>query len=224
MKKNILLLICLGTVLFSCGKGSKSTANGLDVKTLDSRNILTNQKLLSKSNEKFIDTKFEYTESNGARIIIQNSFPKSGLNYTDPEGKKYVYAVFWSRVINETDNSLVLTIDVPLDSFEIPTSSGNYINLLFPADSMTIDKEPLYDYGLKVKYFLDKNRHKSASLKRTINAKGSSVFYIVTLSSAAVNGTMRTGFSLKEKNLFYRINNKEIHCGKIELKETMLNK
>ena len=224
MKKNILLLIWLATVFFSCGKGSKSTANGLDVKTLDSTNNVKSQKLLSNSNEKFIDTKFEYTESNGARIIIQNSFPKSGLNYTDPEGNKYVYAVFWSRIINETDNSLELTIDVPLDSFEITTSSGNYMNLLFPADSMTIDKEPLYDYGLKVKYFLDKNRHKSSSLKRTINAKESSFFYVVTLSSSAVTGTMRTGFNLKEKNLFYRINNKEIHCGKIELKKTMLNK
>ena len=224
MKKNILLLIWLATVLFSCGKGSKSTANDLDVKTLDPRNNVKSQKLLNKSNEKFIDNEFEYTESNGARIIIQNSFPKSGLNYTDPEGKKYVYAVFWSRIINETDNSLELAIDVPLDSFEIPTSSGNYMNLLFPADSMTIDKEPLYDYGLKVKYFLDKNRHKSSSLKRTINAKESSFFYVVTLSSSAVTGTMRTGFSLKEKNLFYRINNKEIHCGKIELKKTMLNK
>ena len=224
MKKNILLLIWLASVLFSCGKGSKSTTNDLNIKTLDSKKNVKSQKLLGNGNEEFIDTKFEYTESNGTRIIIQNSFPKSGLNYTDPKGKKYVYAVFWSRIINETDNNLEFTIDVPLDSFEIPTSSGNYMKLLFPDDTMTIDKEPLYDYGLKVKYFLDNNRHKSSSLKRTINAKRSSVFYVVTLSNYAVNGTLRTGFSLKEKNLFYRINDKEIHCGKIELKNLMLNK
>ena len=105
------------------------------------------------SNENNINTKYEYTESNGARLIIQNSFPKSGINYTDPNGKKYIYAVFWTRIINETFDPLELTIDFPVDSFEVPSSSGNYMKLLLPSDTMTIDKEPLYDYGLTIKIF-----------------------------------------------------------------------
>lgn len=115
-----------------------------------------------------------------------------------------------------------MTIDFPLDSFEIPSSSGNYMKLLVPSDTMTIDKEPLYDYGLTIKSFLDNNRHRSSSLKRTIQPKGSSAFYVVTLSNRGVGGTIRTGLSIKEHTLFYRVNDKEIHCGKITLKNLRL--
>jgi hypothetical protein len=44
-----------------------------------------------------IDTKYEYSESNGARLLIQKGFPRSKINYTDPIGKKYIYAVFWTQ-------------------------------------------------------------------------------------------------------------------------------
>lgn len=63
--------------------------------------------------------------------------------------------VFWTRITNETINPIELKIDFPLDSFEIPSSSGIYMKLLLPSDKMTIDKEPLYDYGLTIKSFLD---------------------------------------------------------------------
>jgi len=179
------------------------------------------------SNEKYINTKYEYTDATGKRLIIKNSFPKSGVNYTDPNGKKYIYAVFWTRIVNETVNPLELKIDFPLDSFEIPSSSGNYMKLLLPSDTMTIDKEDLYDYGLSIKSFLDNNRHKSSWLKRTINPKDSSGFYVVTRSNQGVNGTLRPGLSLKGQTLFYRIkidgsksnttsNDKEIQCGSIK--------
>jgi hypothetical protein len=59
-------------------------------------------------------------------------------------------------------------------------------------------------------------------LKRTINPKRSTTFYVVTLSNRGVDGTIRAGLSLKEQNLFYRINDKEIHCGKINLKNSRL--
>ena len=39
-----------------------------------------------------------------------------------------------------------------------------------------------------------------------------------------VGGTLRTGLSLKGQNLFYRINDKEILCGKIDLTKLMLRK
>jgi hypothetical protein len=61
-------------------------------------------------------------------------------------------------------------------------------------------------------------------LKRTINPKETSTFYVVTLFNKGVDGILRTGLSLKEQNLFYRINDKEIHCGKINLKNVMLQK
>jgi hypothetical protein len=224
MKKRIVILILAITGLFSCKQGSKSTPNTVDIENLDSTKNVQIKKQSAKHNENNFYTKYQYTESNGARLIIQNSFPKSGINYTDPHGKKYIYAVFWTRITNNTINPLELTIDFPLDSFEIPSSSGNYMKLLLPSDTLTIDKEPLNDYGLTVKSFLDSNRHKSSSLKRTINPKGSSAFYVVTLSNRGVNGTLRTGFSLKGQNLFYRVNDKEILCGKIDLTKLMLRK
>jgi hypothetical protein len=210
------------TGLFCSGQSSKSTADSVYIGTSDSTKNVQSQKPLTEHNEKYIYAKYEYTDSTGRSVIIQNSFPKSGTHYTDPTGKGYIYAVFFTRIINETDNPFELKIDFPLDSFEIPSSSGNYMRLLLPSDTMTIDKEPLYDYGLRLKSFLDNNRHKSSSLKRTIHPKGSSTFYVVTLSNRGVGGTIRAGLSLKEQNLFYRVNDKEIHCGKIDLKNLRL--
>jgi hypothetical protein len=129
-----------------------------------------------------------------------------------------VYAVFWTRIINETFDPLEATIDFPFDSIQIPSSSGNYMRLLLPSDTMTIDKESLYDYGLTIKSFLDNNRNQSSSLKKTIHSKDSSTFYVVTLSNRGVDGTIRAGLSLKDQNLFYKVNDKEVHCGKINLK------
>ena len=45
----------------------------------------------------WIDTKYEYTDSNGASLIIQNSFPRGGVKYTDPNGEVYYYAVFFTN-------------------------------------------------------------------------------------------------------------------------------
>jgi len=97
-------------------------------------------------NEKY-QTKYDYTDSIGKRLIILNSFRKGGP-YTDPKGISYGEVIFWTRLINETGNPLELKIDFPVDSFEVPGLSGKYYTLLVPPDTMTIDKEPLYDYGM----------------------------------------------------------------------------
>jgi hypothetical protein len=102
---------------------------------------------------------------------------------------------------------------------------------------MTLDKFPLFNYGLTdLESFLDNSIHKPSSLKRTINAKESSGFYVVILCLVqGAHGTMRTGLSLKGQDLFYRIKNdgsksntksteKEINCGSINLKNLMLRK
>lgn len=200
--------------IFSCNHDKKSSVD----------TAVQSQKQLTSEKAKNIFTKYEYADAIGKSLIIQNSFPKSGIHYTDPSGKKYIYAVFWTRIVNETDSPCELQLDFSLDSVEIPSASGNYIRLLVPSDTMTIQKEPLYNYGLSVKSFLDQNRHKSSTLKRTINPKESSAFYIVTLSDKGVNGTLRTGLSLKGQYLFYKINNKEIPCGKINLKKLIIRK
>ena len=174
-------------------------------------------------------TRYDYTDSIGKRLIIQNGFPRGGIKYTDPDGEVYGYAVFWTRIINETDNPLELKIDF-LDSYEVPSFPGKYFKILVLPDTMTRDKEDLFSYGLtNLESFLDNSIHKSSSLKRAVNPKESSGFYVVILCLVeGAHGTMRTGLSLKGQYLFYRIKNdgsksntqssdKEIHCGSINL-------
>jgi hypothetical protein len=192
-----------------------------------------------KSDESNFHTNYEYTDSIGKRLIIQNGYPRGGIRYTDPDGEVYAYAVFWTRIINETDNPLELKIDFR-DSYEVPSFPGKYFKLLVPPDTMTIDKEPLYSYGLTdLDSFLDNNIHKPSSLKRTINPKESTGFFVIKLSLVTEGprgggDILRTGLILKGQDLFYRVSvyngmaspssEKEIHCGSIDLKNLMLRK
>jgi hypothetical protein len=210
----------------SCGGQNKTDLPKDNIKT-ETKDVITTH----GPNEPNFHTKYEYTDSIGKSLIIQNSFPK-GETYTDPNGKEYFEVTFWTRIINETDNPLELKIDFPVDSFELPSSPGRYFKILLPSDTMTIDKELLYNYGLTdLKSFLDNSIHKPTSLKRTINPKESSGFYVVILFDNGVAGPFRTGLGLKEQNLFYSISRynkhslldeKEINCGSINLKNLML--
>ena len=156
------------------------------------------------SNEKY-HTKYEYTDSIGKRLIILNSF-RRGAPYTDPKGISYGKVIFWTRLVNETDNPLELKIDFPVDSFEVPGLPGKYYKLFVPPDTMTIEKEPMYDYGMPgLKSFLDNNIDKPSSLRRTINPKESSGFYVVILFDHEVGGPFQTGLCIKGQNLVYRI-------------------
>ena len=229
MKKSILLIVVIAG-LFSCKQRSKSTPEIIDIETLNSvKNV---------QNDKDIYSKYEYTDSNGKSIIIQNGYPRGGIKYTDPNGNVCGYAVFWTRIINETDNPLELKIDFPINSYEISNLPGKYFKVLVPADTMTLDKFPLSSYGLTdLESFLDNNIHKPSSLKRTINPKESSGFYFVMLIlTEEATGMTRTGLSLKGQDLFYKISRysitkpvslideKEIHCGSINLKNLRLHK
>jgi hypothetical protein len=179
---------------------------------------------------RWIDTKYEYTDAVGKSLIIQNSLPR-GILYTDSNGKEYAKVTFWTRIINETNNPLELTINFSGDSYEFPGSVGSsfrsHYKLIIPSDTMTPDKEDLFNYGL-TDSFLENSIHKPSSLKRTINPEASSSFYVVRLLIKPEsgwlsvkddgNGTTRAGFSLKGQNLFYKLNGKEIPCGSINFK------
>jgi hypothetical protein len=174
----------------------------------------------------------------GKRLIIQNSLSR-GIKYTDPNGKKENKVLFWTRITNETENPLELNIDFPVE-YEVPSLPGRYFKILLPSDTMTLDKEPLPDYGITdLKSFLDNSIHKSSSLKRTINPKESGGFYVAILFDTGVVGPFRTGLSIKGQNLFYNVtryagkrgvslvelvDEKEINCGSINLKNLMLRK
>lgn len=237
MKKLVKLFALFLMLVFctSCGGQNKTDLPKEKIKS-ETKDIVTSP----GSNEKY-HTKYEYTDSIGKRLIIQNGFPRGGSLYTDPNGEVYGYAVFWTRIINETDNPLELKIDF-LNSYEVPSSPGKYFKILVPPDTMTIDKVPLYGYGLTgLKSFLDNSIHKPSSLKRTISPKESSGFYVVKLSLTnegprSGGDILQTGLSLKGQDLFYRvsvynstappsvISEKEIHCGSINLKNLVFKK
>lgn len=174
-------------------------------------------------------SKYEYADSMSKRLVIQNSFPKGG-GYMNPEGKRYPYTVYYTQITNETMNPVELKINFPIDSFEFPLSSGNYMKLLIPSDTMTLDKVSLYDYGLSIKTFLETGTNKSYSMNRTVNPNESTAFYVVIRSNKGVDGALRTGLSMKGQNLFYTIsayksttghplmNKEEINCGSINFK------
>jgi len=181
------------------------------------------------SNERNVHTMYEYADSMGKRLIIQNSFSR-GIKYTDPNGKKENKVLFWTRITNETENPLELNIDFPVE-YEVPSLPGRYFKILLPSDTMTLDREPLPDYGITdLKSFLDNSIHKPSSLKRTINPKESGGFYVAILFDSGVIGPFRTGLSIKGQNLFYKVtriagkqgvvslvDEKEINCGSINL-------
>ena len=219
---NVYALFLVFVFCTSCGGQNKTDLRKEKIKS-EPKNVSTS---------KWIDTKYEYTDSNGERLIIQNGFPRGGSQYTDPNGEVYGYAVFWTRIINETNNPLELKVDFP-DSYEVPSLPGKYFKILVPPDTMTRDKEDLFNYGLTdLDSFLDNSIHKPSSLKRTINPKESSGFYVLKLSLTTEGprgggDILRTGLSLKGQDLFYRvsvynstpppsiISEKEIHCGSI---------
>jgi len=196
-----------------------------------------NSETRDASTSRWIYTKYEYTDSVGKSLFVQNSFPKGGTKYTDHNGDVYGYAVFWTQIINETDNPLELMMDFPVNSYEVPYLPGKYYKVLIPSDTMTLDKSLLFNYGLIDKEsFLDKNIHKPSFLKRIINPHESSAFFVVILSLVTEGGSgiLRTGLSIKGQNLFYRISRyksapglplmdeKEINCGSINLKNLVL--
>ena len=176
------------------------------------------QKKLTLHPYEGIDTEVRYSDSTGKGIIIQNSLPR-GNGYIDPIGRISLYGIFWTRIINETATPFELTINFPADSFEISAYRGHYLRLFLPPDTMTDDKESLYDFGATgLKSFLDTGLNKPTTFQRTINPKEECLFY----TGALPGGGCRAAFVLKGQDLFYRfslIPDLLIPCGVIVIKK-----
>ncbi len=214
------------TEFVSCGQGSKSTQVKVS-KELEKTKTLIGDESQARpdiSNQKNVDTRYVYSNPSGHNLIIENSYPRGGLKYTDSWGEEYVYAVFWTRITNETNNPFEFKMEFSEDSYELKSSPGRFFKLFIPSDTITSEKEPLFNYGLDLEKYLDNNFYKHGDLVRTINPKDSSGFYVITLFNQGVNGTLRTGLNIKEDKLTYRINDKEIECGNINLKQLELKK
>jgi hypothetical protein len=161
-------------------------------------------------------TEFEYADAINKGITIQNSYPRGGQKYTDPNnGQGYIYLIFWTRISNRSASNLELEINFSNDTFTIPSSPNTLFNVYLPKEKMTLEKEQLIDYGLDLKLFLDKNIDQPSELIKTIQPNDSYLFYTVAISNQGINGIVRTGFELEGEDLIYKINNHKINCGEI---------
>lgn len=187
----------------SCGGQNKPDLPKENIKS-ETKDIGTS----TGSNEKY-HTKYEYTDSIGKSLIIQNSFPKGGP-YNGPTKKffNYSYLVFFSRVINKTTNPLKLAINFSADSIAIPNSPDTFVKLFLPKDTMTLDKQSLFSYGITELESFDK----PTSFQRTISPDEECLFYVVAIfyqTKAAARDQQRGGnraeLVLKGQDLFYRM-------------------
>lgn len=231
MKKSLIISILAITWLCSCEQRSNSKTGKLAIESEIEASINNNKKQLSHyhDSEKFIYTDTTYASSKGKGITIQNSLPKGGgiapdgKQYFDSSGKSYAFAVFWTRIINETNTPLELNINFPADSFAILTPPDSYLKLFLPTDKLTYDKLSSYNYGLTgIKSFLDTNFNKATKLQKKINPNEEHIFYVTTLSYQA-SGTPRAALILKEQDLYYRMSISPngsgiIPCGQIAFK------
>nr|WP_299385317.1 hypothetical protein [Allomuricauda sp.] len=213
MRKYIVISILLLSGLYSCGQrdnsktGKAAVESGVKTSTKnDSEQLSPNHYLKG-----YIYKDTTYASSTGKGITIQNGFPKGGMikpdgtQYSDLSGKNYGFCVFWTRIINETNNPLVLNIRFPADSMAIFTPPGSYLKLFLPSDTLTYDKLESFNYGLTgIKSFLDINLNKAAKLHKTIDPNEEHIFYVVALSYRA-GGTPRAALILKEQELYYRM-------------------
>lgn len=150
-----------------------------------------------------------YSETNTNGIVIQNSLPRGGP-YTGPTKKhfNYTHLVFFTRVVNETEAPLELTIHFSADSIPIPHSPDTFVKLFLPPDTMTHAKQSVFDYGVApLKSFDQPTR-----FQRTIKPKEECLFNIIAIYYQTIatpenrdRGGNRAELILKGKDLFYRI-------------------
>ncbi|MBC9794887.1 hypothetical protein [Sinomicrobium weinanense] len=236
MRKSLIISILAITWLCFCGQKSNSKTGQVAIETeiIDSTKNNNRQPSLIQDLERYIYTDTTYASPTGKGITIQNSLPKGGsiapdgTQYFDSSGKRYGFAVFWTRIINETTTPLELNINFPADSFAIFTPPDSYLKLFLPTDTLTYDKLSSYNYGLTgIKSFLDANFNKATRLQKTINPNEEHIFYVVTLSYQAA-GTPRAALILKEQDLYYSMSispngSGTIPSGKIDFKNEVGN-
>lgn len=162
-----------------------------------------------------------YSEHSSDGVIIQNSFPKGGpYNGPTTEHHNYSYLVFFTRIINETENPIELIVNFSSDSIAIPNSPNTFVKLFLPPDTMTLDKQSLFSYGITKLASLDQ----STNIQRKLKPGEDFLFNVVGIfyqtNADAWNqerGGNRAELVLKGQDLFYRMPPQfdSLLCGRI---------
>lgn len=141
-----------------------------------------------------------YSDTTIQGVRIENGLPK-GNGHTDSNGNRIGFALFWTRVTNETTTPLELKINFSADSFAIPPTPDSYLKLFLVPDSIYYS-----EYESKsLNSFLDTELNKPTVLQKSINPKEEYLFYIGIASTGSSGGMVRTGLVLKDQELFYKV-------------------
>ena len=150
----------------------------------------------------WIDTEVKYSFANQKDVIFTHSLPKGGGQY-NLKGIKYNHVVFWTRINNKTSTPIKLQVTFPdITYFQSPDA---HIKILLPKDTMSHEKEQLFNYGLTgFEFLLNDNTRQVKTLIKTIDPKKDYYFYIPVFMHE-INGSARASIVLKGEKLFYKI-------------------
>lgn len=150
----------------------------------------------------WIDTEVKYSFANQKDVIFTHSLPKGGGQY-NLKGIKYNHVVFWTRINNKTSTPIKLQVTFP--DITYLQSPDAHIKILLPKDTMSHEKEQLFNYGLTgFEFLLNDNTRQVKTLIKTIDPKKDYYFYIPVFMHE-INGSARASIVLKGEKLFYKI-------------------
>ena len=171
----------------------------------------------------WVDSEVKHKDSKGNSVMMTNSLPKGG-GVVYQNGKKYGYVVFWTRMSNQSATTIELKVKFPEVTFF--KSPDSYIKIVLPKETMKIEKEQLFDYGLtNFQSLLNDESNQLGILQKKISLKEDYLFYVtvfIHIEGSGPAGPARAKFELNDKELFYKISigsdTTLIPCGSLDFK------
>lgn len=215
MKNHFIILIVILIGIVSCNQETHSLIDLIKSETLKKNKLecVESQIHLVDTNDEFTFSKYYYLNSDGQQIIIENSLPKGGFLKNIPYSDNRFYAVFWTQIINETDNSIKLTFRIPNKDIQLYSSPGRFFNLLISNDTINTEMKYQFNYGLDIESLIERNRNQKFEINKNIYPKTSSSLFFISLFNHGINGPIRTELKFDNCKLNYRVNELEINIG-----------
>ena len=168
----------------------------------------------------WVDSEVKHKDSKGNSVMMTNSLPKGG-GVVYQNGKKYGYVVFWTRMSNQSATPIELKVKFPEVTFF--KSPDSYIKIVLPKETMKIEKEQLFDYGLtNFQSLLNDESNQLGILQKKIGPKEDYLFYVTVFIHIEGGGSARAKFELNDKELLYKISigsdTTLIPCGSLDFK------
>jgi hypothetical protein len=150
----------------------------------------------------WIDTEVNYSLANQKGLIFTHSLPKGG-GFKFLKSVKYSHVIFWTRIHNQTSTPIKLQLTFP--NITYLQSPNAHIKILLAKDTMSHEKEQLFNYGLTdLESLLNDKSKQLKTLKQTIDPSKDYYFYIPVFMHE-INGIARASIVLKGEKLFYKI-------------------